>query len=456
MQAAPKRVGRDLTQGPVLKGLLLFSLPMLLTNLIQQLYSIVDLMVIGQFVGTTGTVGVSIGGELSDFLSPVAMAFASAGQIYIAQLAGAKRDKEQRDAIGSFLSLMMLSSLVFTVGTLLLRAQLLALLNCPPEAYAQAESYLIITALGMPFVFGYNAVCGILRGMGESKQPIIFIIVAATVNIVLDLLLVIVFRMDAAGTAIATTFSQAASFLAAFLFMYRNRKQFGFEMKWDYFKLRWAPLKIILGLGIPQAARSILVRISMLWVNSSINAYGLIASGTNSVGNKLHKFLEIFSQSISQAGGAMVGQNLGAKQHERAKQTVWYTFAVSLVFAVVSTVLVLVCPRALLGLFTQDEAVLTMGVTYLQIMIIHFYASALTSSFQCMVIGAGNATLNFVIGVLDGIICKIGLSLLFLYALDMGVYSYFWGTTLSRILPGILCVIYFYRGSWKTNRLLRD
>ena len=194
----------------------------------------------------------------------------------------------------------------------------------------------------------------------------------------------------------------------------------------------------------------------MLWVNSSINAYGLIASGTNSVGNKLHKFLEIFSQSISQAGGAMVGQNLGARQHERAKQTVWYTFAVSLAFAVVSTVLVLVCPRALLGLFTQDEAVLTMGVTYLQIMIIHFYASALTSSFQCMVIGAGNATLNFVIGVLDGIICKIGLSLLFLYALNMGVYSYFWGTTLSRILPGILCVIYFYRGSWKTNRLLRD
>lgn len=238
MQAAPKRVGRDLTQGPVLKGLLLFSLPMLLTNLIQQLYSIVDLMVIGQFVGTTGTVGVSIGGELSDFLSPVAMAFASAGQIYIAQLAGAKRDKEQREAIGCFLSLMMLSSLVFTVATLLLRAQLLALLNCPPEAYAQAESYLIITALGMPFVFGYNAVCGILRGMGESKQPMIFIIVAATVNIVLDLLLVSVFRMDAAGTAIATTFSQAASFLAAFLFMYRNRKQFGFEMKWDYFKLR--------------------------------------------------------------------------------------------------------------------------------------------------------------------------------------------------------------------------
>ena len=137
--------------------------------------------------------------------------------------------------------------------------------------------------------------------MGESKRPLIFIIVAATVNIFLDLLLVIVFRLEAAGTAIATAASQAASFAAAFIYMYRHREQFGFEMKLSYFKFDPESLKIIFRLGIPQACRTILVRVSMMWVNANVNAYGMVASGTNSVGNKLQKFLEIFSQSMSQA-----------------------------------------------------------------------------------------------------------------------------------------------------------
>ena len=454
--AKKRRVGADLTEGSVLRGLGLFVVPIILTNLIQQIYSMVDLMVIGQFVGNLGTVGVSVGGEVSDFLTPVATAFATAGQIYIAQLVGAKRGEETRRAIGSFLTLMMGLSVVFMVLAIALCDPILVALNCAPEAMGQARAYLIITAIGLPAIFGYNAVAGVLRGMGESKRPLMFIIIAAVVNIFLDLMLVVVIPLEAAGTAIATAASQLASFIAAFIYMYKRREQFGFEMKLSYFKLDKTSVSVILKLGIPQAVRTILVRFSMIWVNANINSYGAVASGTNGIGNKLQKFLEIFSQSMSQASGAMIGQNLGAKKYDRARKTVYIALVSSLVVALIIVGVVLLWPYALFGIFTSDPDVLALGVDYLHIMIVHFIVSAIISAYQSMVIGSGNAPLNFAIGILDGVVCKIGFSLIFVNVMGMGVYGYFWGTALSRVLPMCICMIYFYSGAWMKARLLKD
>ncbi len=170
------KMGSDLTQGPIMKGLLIFAVPIVLTNLVQQLYSMVDLIVVGQFVGNTGTVGVNTGGEIADLVSPVAMGFSTAGQIFIAQLFGAGQEQRIKKTVGTLLSFMIAVSCVLAVGTILFNRQILELLNCPAEAMGQASSYMVITALGFPFIFGYNAVCGILRGMGESKKPLYFIL----------------------------------------------------------------------------------------------------------------------------------------------------------------------------------------------------------------------------------------------------------------------------------------
>lgn len=454
MKKIEKQIGCDLTENSVLKVLLIFAIPIVLTNLIQQLYSMVDLMVIGHFAGNIGTVAVSTGGEISDFLTPVATHFATAGQILIAQLVGAKLVEKQKRAIGSFISMMIMISVVFMLLTIVFREQILRLLNCPPEAFSQAESYMIITAVGLPFIYGYNAVCGILRGMGESKNPMLFVVIAAIINVFLDLLLVVVIPMEAVGTAIATVMSQIGAFIAAFIYMYRYKDKFGMELNIKFFRLDKEATNIILGLGIPMAVRSILVRFSMLWVNASVNGYGLVASGTNSVGNKLLKFLEIFSSSLTQAGGAMVGQNLGAEKHKRARDVVYYTLASCLVVTVFISVIVFCYPKAVFGIFTKDTAILDMGVVYLNIMIIHFFTSAFTGSFQCMVIGSGNSMLNFIIGILDGIVCKIGIALFLVNVFHMGVYGYFWASALSRVLPGIICMVYFYKGDWKKRKLV--
>ncbi len=477
-----KRVGRDLTSGPIWKSLMLFAMPIVLANLIQQLYSMVDLMVIGQFVGNVGTVGVNTGGEIADFLTPVATAFASAGQIYIAQLAGAKRFGDQKKATGTFITLMMIASLVLMVLTIVLTKPILRMLNCPEEAMGEATSYMVITAIGLPFIFGYNAVSGVLRGMGESKRPLLFIIIAAVVNIVLDILLVAVIPLSAAGTAIATVISQLASFAACFIYMYKRRETFDFELKLSYFNLDATHMKMLLQLGLPQAIRSILVRVSMLWINASINACGAIASGTNGIGNKLQKFLEMFSSSMSQACAAMVGQNLGAQKQDRAKKAVRYTLLTSFAFGLLISLIILLFPKQTFGIFTIDQQVEALGVFYVQMLAVHILVSAVTSSYQAMVLGAGSAMLNFIIGVLDGVVCKIGLSLLFIqlflnaapeafsFWTGMAAYAeadltleeflrtqaYFWGTGLSRVLPAVVCMIYYYTGAWKKKNLLKD
>lgn len=449
-------MGIDLTEGSILRGLLVFAVPIILTNLIQQLYSLVDLIVIGQYMGNTGTVGVSTGGEISDMLTPIATAFATAGQIYIAQRAGAKNEEKMRSAIGTTITSMMLISLIFTFGTLILYHQILTWLNCPEEAFGQATAYMIITCIGMPFIFGYNAVCGVLRGLGESKAPLWFIIIAAVSNIILDIILVAVFNLEAAGTAIATVAAQIASFAASAVYLYKHREQLGLEMNLASFKINGDDLKVLMAQAIPQALRSTLVRFGMLWVNAEVNAYGMIPSGTNNVGNKLQKFLDVGSTSLAQASSSMVGQNLGAGKKDRAKQTVLCTFVSSLILSAVIALVCVIFPKPVFRIFTTDADVIEMGVTYLQIMVFQFLLSALTASFQSMVIGCGNAPLNFVIGILDGLACKIGLSVLFAWVLNMGVIGFFWGTALSRLIPGIICVAYFVSGKWKTRKLLGE
>ena len=458
MEAAGKRrqVGTNLTEGPILTTLLIFAIPIVLTNIVQQLYSMVDLSVIGQFVGNVGSIAVNTGGEMADLVSPVAMGFAGAGQIYIAQLAGSGMEDKMKKTVGTLLTFTIVCSLVLMGLGILFCQPILQLLNCPQVALSQASQYMIITALGYPFIFGYNAVCGVLRGMGESKKPLLFILVAAAANIFLDILLVAVFHMGAAGTAIATVVSQLCSFLAAFLYLWIQREHFDFELKLRYFQIDMPILKVLVRLGIPQVFRSLMVRTGMLWVNASANSYGVVVSTTNGVGNKLQKFLEVFISGVDTAAASMIGQNLGAHKPERVGKTTWVTAGCCVVLAGLSSLLCVLIPHVIFGIFTQDAAVIEMGTTFLRIFTIHFFASAITGSFQAMVTGCGFVEMGFLLGLLDGVICKIGLSLIFINVFHMGYEGLWYGVACSRIVNGVICIAYYLSGKWKTRKLLTE
>ena len=270
--------------------------------------------------------------------------------------------------------------------------------------------------------------------------------VAAVINIIMDILLVTVIPLEAAGTAIATTLSQLGSFAAAFFFMYKNKERFDFELKLSYFKMDREILNVLVKLGIPQVVRSLLVRFSMLWVNASANSFGMTVSATNSVGNKLQKFLEVFVQGVDTASASMVGQNLGAKKTERAGKVTLCTLAATLTCAAVTCAICWLIPHQIFRLFTKDAAVIEMGVTFLHIFTVHFIVSAAIGAFQAMVTGCGFVELGFAIGILDGVVCKIGL----------GYEGLWWGVACSRILPCLICIGYYVSGRWKTRKLLTE
>lgn len=448
------KIGKNLTEGPVFPLLISFAIPMILTNIIQQVYSMVDLMVIGQYVGSIGTVGVSTGGELSDLMTPLASAFATAGQIYIAQIVGARNEEKLKSVIGTLLTLMMGVSLAVTAAALIFHDQFLVMLNCPDEAFSAAKSYLVITTIGMPFIFGYNAICAILRGMGESKRPMLFIIVAAVVNIFLDLLLVVVFKMEAAGTAIATVASQIGAFVASFLYLYKRRKQIGFEFKLSFFRLNGRDLLVILKLGIPQLVRVCCVQSSLLWVKSCVNGFGLVASATYSVGNKIEKFMNLFVQGLDGAGGAMIGQNIGAKKYHRVKEIMSKMLVVSMAIAAVVSVMFLTIPGTLYSVFTSDPGVIAYGAVYLRIMALGCIVVAFSGVFKSISTGAGAALLSLILGVLDAV-CRV-LVCLIVSAFDPTASAYFWGAALCQLVPGLIAMLYFLSGKWKTKKLLTE
>ena len=456
MSARAGRVGTDLTEGHITKTLLRFALPLLLTNLIQQLYNTVDLIIVGHFAGTNGTVGVGTGGEIVNLLTMFGIGFSSAAQVYISQLYGAHDMKKIRKTIGTTLTVMTIMSVVFMAISMIFCDPLLRLLNTHEDAFSQARSYMLITALGLPFIYGYNAICNVLRGMGESKRPMIFVTIAAASNIVLDLFFVAVLKMASAGTAIATVMAQVVSFVASLVFMYRKREQFDFDFKPASFKVSGEQLKILVRLGLPRAAQSTMISLSLLYCTSMINSFGKSETAINIVGNKLARFSNIVTLSIDQAAASMVGQCLGARKVDRARKVVYTSLAFAMTMAAINCALALFIPRTLIGIFNSDEAVLALAPRFMRIQMIAFVLSGIMGPFQSVITGSGNAMLGFITGLLDGVVLRIGLSLLFAYVFHMEVWGYFLGNALARLAPTIINTWYFYSNRWAKRKLLTE
>ncbi len=455
-KAKKGKVGLNLTEGNLFKTLIIFAIPILGANLIQQLYNTVDLIIIGKYVGTTGTIGVSTGGDFINMLTMISIGFSGAGQVYVSQLVGAKDHTKTRYTIGTLFTITLISSIAFAIIGIAISGWFLRIMNCPEEAFKQAQDYMIITCIGCPFVFGYNAVCGILRGMGESKRPMVFVTIAAISNIFLDLFFVVILKLDAAGTAWATILAQLASFLASLVFMYRKREQFDFDFSLKSFAVHKEQLKILLRLGIPKAIQGSLINVSLLYCSSQINSFGAVASATNAVGNKVTRFANIITQSIDTGASAMIGQCLGAKMQDRAKKCVHTALVIAMIMAVVNTVLALAVPKPIFRIFTDDEAVIEYGVKFMEISIITFFLASFMGPYQAMITGCGNASLSFLVGILDGVVLRIGISLLLTNVFHLGVWGYFYGNALARLGPCVIGAVYFYSGAWARRKLLTE
>ena len=440
---------RDMTVGSVPKNLLSFAGPLMISGALQTAYNMVDMVVVGQYVGSAGLSAVSIGGNMFHFLTFIAMGISNAGQILISKYVGANALNRISKMIGTLFTTIMAAALIITTLGLILRNQLLSWINTPPEAWDSAMDYVVVCMIGMIFVYGYNLVSAILRGMGDSKHPMIFIAIASIANVILDLLFVAVFHMGALGAALATVIGQAISFIWSLIILYGKREEFHFDFRPASFKIDGAEFRPLMALGIPMMLQSAAISISALFVNSFINSYGVQASAVTGMAQKLSSIVNIINHSFSTGGATMIGQNIGAGKYERVPQVMKYIFLMCGVLAVIMSVLTVFFPRYVYGIFTSDQETLKLAVTYVPVAVVDYFGAVLRPVGISLINGSGNSRLNLAVGLLDGIVMRIGLTILLGLTLGFGIYGFWYGNALAGYMPFVIGMAFFFSGKWK-------
>lgn len=449
-----KSMVNDMTQGNLAKQLFTYTLPLVLASILQMLYNVVDMIVVGQFVGSAGLSGVSIGGEILNLVTFTCMGFANAGQIIISQYVGLNDRDSISKTIGTLFSVILILAVAFTVIGLVGTDFFLGLLNTPAEAWTETQSYVTICFSGLIFIFGYNAVSAMLRGMGDSKKPMYFVAMATVINVVFDLIFVAGMDMGAAGAAIATVMGQAFSFIVSLIYLYIRRKSFGFDFKLRSFAIRKQQLLPLVKLGFPMALQSSAISISMLVVNANVNAYGVIASSVTGVGGRLKSVVAIVTHSFCTSTATLVGQNFAAGKFGRARKAVHLALLSVVAYAAICSVILLLFPRQAFGLFSTDPDVIELGLSYVPCMLVAFGSFSLMAPYNGFITGIGHVSLNFIISILDGVVVRIGLSLLLGKVLNYGLMGFWYGNELAGYVTVILAAAYFYFGAWRKRSLL--
>ena len=447
-----KELVNDFTTGNVTGRLIKFATPLFLGNMLQVVYNMVDMIIVGNVIGKAGLSAVSIGGDLNNLLTFLAMGFTNAGTIIISQYIGAGQRKNVGRFIGTFTVSMTVFAVIMTAIAAVMHESILSWMNTPPEAWQEAKNYCLTCIMGLVFIYGYNAVSGVLRGMGDSRHPFIFIAVAAALNILLDCVFVIGLKTGAFGAALATVISQGFSFIAAVMFLGFNRHRLGFEMDRSCFVIDRSMFSTMVRLGLPMALKSTSVAFSKMFVNSYINAFGVTVSAVTGVGSKLNHMIAQCSNAFNTAGAAMVGQNIGAEKYERVTKILISDFSIMAVIGVFCSAAMLLFPNEIFGLFTRDPEVLDVCMEFVPAALVIFIGSAFRAPSNALSNGTGNYIVNFAIAILDAIVIRIGLALLLGIAFSMGYLGFWLGDAIAGFTPFFIGSVFYLSGKWKTNK----
>ncbi|MBR2824731.1 MAG: MATE family efflux transporter [Solobacterium sp.] len=444
-----ERLIHDLTVGSVPKTLIKFALPLFLSGLLQTLYNMVDMVIVGRFVGPEGLAAVSIGGEMLHMLMFIAMGLSNAGQIWISRYVGENRKDKIGKMVGTLFTVLFSASIVLMIVCASFHREMINWLHTPIEAWNMTRDYVLTCIFGLVFIYGYNLVSAILRGMGDSKHPFIFIAIASVINIILDIVFVAILKMGPLGAALGTVISQAVSFIFALTILIKHREQFYFTLNQDAFKVDKESLDNLISLGIPMVIQSAAISFSMLFVNSFINMYGVVVVAVTGIGKKLENMINIMSQSVSSAGGAMVSQCLGRGKEKRVTQTVKTCYEIMVLPVLILSLITIIKPEWLFGLFTDAPEVLKLAVAYIPITLVQYAGSLTRPANFALINGSGNSRLNLAVALLDGVIFRIGFAYFLGVIMNKGILGWWYGSAISGLIPFVIGTIYLVSGKWK-------
>ncbi len=442
----------DMTKGGTAKLILTFTIPMFIGSVFQQLYNVVDSVIVGKFLGKEALAAVGAAFPVMFLLVALIMGATMGVTVMISQNYGAKNHENVKKCIETAYIFLAVTAVAVTAAGLLLGDQILRLLKTPAEIFDNARVYIRVIFSGVFFLFGYNSISAILRGLGDSKTPLYLLIFSAFINVLLDLLFVVVFKWGIRGAAVATVISHGFSFLGGVVYLQRINPLF----KVDYLKLRF-DREIFMNsirIGLPTGIQQMFVAAGMMALTRIVNLFGTEVLAAFTAAGRIDSFAMMPAMNLSMAMSTFVGQNIGAGRHDRVRGAIKTALFMSGCIAVTISVIVIVFSASLLRLFTNDEAVISIGRNYLVITGGFYLAFMVMFIFNGALRGAGDTLIPMFITLLSLWLIRIPVSV-FLSG-RMGTDGIWWGIPVAWVAGALLSWFYFSTGKWKAKVLVKQ
>ena len=448
----------DMTTGSPWKRIVIFTLPMLLGNIAQQLYSTVDSIVVGKYVGDNALAAVGSAAPILNLLLVLFVGISMGVSIMVAQYFGAKQREELSQTIGNCITLTAIASLIIMVLSLVITRPLLELLDTPVAIVDWCEDYLLILFLGCAGSAFYNILCGILRGLGDAFSALVYLLVATIINIVLDILFVAYFDMGVAGVAWATIIAQAVSSVMCFFKLAKLADVF--DLKPSYLKLNKIYANKVISLGLPSGLTQAIMSMAMIIVQALTNSFGEAFIAANVIVMRVDGFAMLPNMSFGTAMTTYTGQNVGAKKMDRVTQGAKEGTILAVATSTVLTMLILTFGKQLMGIFTETTSLVELSRTIMGIIAPGYIAVAVTMSLSGVMRGAGDTMTPMWISLFTTVAVRVPVAYILAYltrSAEMPNGNQFCiqvSLVSSWLLGALITTIFYLRGKWKKKLMM--
>ena len=455
---------KDLTTGGIGRNIFRFAVPMLVGNMFQQLYTFVDQIIVGRYLGKEALASVGASFPVIFTLIALIIGISTGGTIVISQFFGAKDFTKVKRAIDTIFIAMAIFAVIMTVVGVSLAEPIFRLMRLPEELMPTATTYFTIYASGLVVFFGYNGVAAILRGLGDSITPLYFLVLATILNISLDLLFIVKLGWGIEGAAFATIIAQGAAFLVAVFYLNKNHELIKFNLR--EFAFDWEIFKQSLRIGLPTGLQHTFVALGMMALMGIVNGFGTDTVAGYTAAGRLDSLAVIPSMVFAQALATFVGQNIGAGKIDRVKKGLHRTLLMSSATAVGITILIILFKNPLMSLFTHDQAVIGIGTDYLTIVTSFYLLFTWMFAYGGVMRGAGDTLVPMFLTLISLWIIRIPAALflsqetieifgLSIRGAGMGEAGIWWSIPSGWAFGLILSFIYYRTGRWKTKSVVK-
>ncbi|WP_234117316.1 MATE family efflux transporter [Clostridium hydrogenum] len=443
----------DMTEGNEVSLLVKFSVPMLIGNIFQQFYNLIDSIVVGKFVGANALAAVGATGSISYFFFSLCLGLSIGIGIIISQYFGAKQEARVKRAIANAIYIIAVSGAVMSIVSAVFAHPILQLMGTPSEILDDATRFLKITSGGMIAVAAYNAISAILRALGDSKTPLIFLILSCIVNVVLDLIFVLKFGLGVSGAAYATVISQAMAAICCTTFAVIKNPYF--KLKAEHRRVSRAIIMKCIRIGVPIAAQNSMIALSLVALQGVVNSFGEVAVAAYTATSRIEQLIQQPFDSLGAALSTFAGQNTGANKLDRVKKGYHKSIIMIAVLSVIALIAAQIGGRAIMEVFVKDEAVISLGAKAIRITSLMYFPLGMIHITRGLLNGTGDAFYAMVNGLVE-VMGRVGFSSILALMPVFGVWSVWITTGLTWVITAIASVVRYRQGKWKEKSLVAN